>query len=87
MQCTVPLSYFIYGLASLAVMVSNIPTPRCLICRSAEVSVPVVASREGNMYALASAVSIHGLMSQLKLPEKEKKSKKGISAVKGFLLC
>lgn len=46
MQCTGSLSYFIYGLASLVVMVSNIATQRCLICHTAG-SVPVVASDEG----------------------------------------
>lgn len=63
MQCMVSLlKLFIYGLASLGVVVSNIPTPRCLLCHTAEGSVPVVASREGNMHALASAISIHSLM-------------------------
>jgi len=62
MQCTVFLSYFTYGLASLIVMVSDIPTPRSLMCGTAEVSVPVVASRERTVYALASAISIHSLM-------------------------
>lgn len=81
------ISYFAYGLASLTVMASHISTPRCLICCTAEGFVSVMASNEWNMHGLVSAISIHSCMQQFKFPEKEKKSKKGISAVTGFLLC
>lgn len=56
------LKLFIYGPASLGVVVSNIPTQGCLLCHTAEGCVPVMASREGNMRAPASAISIHSIM-------------------------
>lgn len=69
MQCSLSASCFIYDVANLA---AGVPTPSCLVCHTVERSVPVVASREENIRALALAISIHSLVQQLKLPEKEK---------------
>lgn len=55
---------FIYGLASLAVVLSNTPTPRYLLCHTAG-SVAVVASRNGIVYALPQPFPVIALCDNL----------------------